>query len=44
LGAVSTLEEIRHIIFHSFDTKVFSPVDAETWDMQYQKFKNIIAD
>jgi rhamnulokinase len=44
LGAVSTLEEIRHIIFHSFETKVFSPVDAETWDMHYQKFKNIIAE
>lgn len=44
LGAVSTLEEIRQIIFHSFETRVFSPVDAETWDNQYQKFKNIITD
>ena len=41
LGAVSSLEEIRRIIFHSFDTKIFYPQDADSWNIHYQQFKNI---
>ena len=41
LGAVSSLEEIRRMIFDSFETKIFYPQDADTWDIQYQRFKNL---
>ncbi len=38
LGAVSSLEEIRSMVFESFDTKMFTPVDAGGWNSQYQQF------
>lgn len=41
LGAVSSLEEIRRMIFDSFETKIFYPQDADTWNIQYQRFKNL---
>jgi len=44
LGAVSSLEEIRSMVFDSFETKIFSPHDATSWEVQYQRFKNFIED
>ena len=41
LGAVSSLEEIRKMIFDSFETKIFYPQNADSWNVQYQRFKNI---
>jgi rhamnulokinase len=43
LGAVSTLEEIRHIVFESFETRIFSPEDADIWNSHYQRFKNLVS-
>jgi len=43
LGAVSSLGEIRQMVFNSFGTKIFYPQDADSWDAEYQKFKNLIA-
>jgi rhamnulokinase len=43
LGAVSSLEEIRHIVFESFETRIFSPEDAAIWNSHYQKFINLIS-
>lgn len=42
LGAVSSLTEIRQMVFESFDTKILSPQDSEIWNVQYQKFKEIL--
>ena len=42
LGAVSSLEEIRRMVFDSFETKIFSPQDSEKWDIEYQRFKCLI--
>jgi len=42
LGAVSSLDEIRQMVFGSFETKIFMPQDAENWDIEYQRFKNLI--
>lgn len=41
LGVVSSLEEIRRMVLNSFETKVFHPLNAESWDMQYQRFKDL---
>ncbi len=41
LGAVSSLEEIRKMVFESFETKVFTPIDANTWSFQSLRFKSI---
>jgi len=43
LGAVSSLGEIRQMVFNSFETKIFNPQDADSWNAEYQKFKNLIA-
>jgi len=43
LGAVSSLGEIRHMVFNSFETKIFYPQDADSWNVEYQKFKNLMA-
>lgn len=43
LGAVSTLGEIRRMVFDSFETKIFLPQDADNWNFQYQIFKGFIA-
>jgi rhamnulokinase len=40
LGAVSSLEKIREIIFDSFDTKIYLPQDPDLWEIHYQFFKN----
>jgi len=42
LGAVSSLEEIRLMVFNSFETKVFYPQEADSWSIEYQRFKNLI--
>lgn len=42
LGAVSSLEEIRSMVFNSFETKVFNPQDAEVWNLEYERFKRLI--
>ena len=42
LGAVSSLEEIRQMVFDSFETKIFSPYDAYDWNAEYQRFKSLI--
>ncbi len=39
LGAVSSLEKIREIIFQSFETKIYYPQDAELWNAHYKRFK-----
>ena len=44
LGAVSSLEEIRQMVFGSFETKIFNPQDADLWNIEYQRFKNLIVD
>ena len=44
LGAVSSLEEIRQMVFSSFETKIFNPQDADLWNIEYQRFKNLIVD
>ena len=44
LGAVSSLVEIRQMVFDSFDSKIFTPVDGDRWDVEYQKFKNFITE
>lgn len=41
LGAVSSLGEIRQMVFDSFETKVFEPVEADRWNVEYQRFKNL---
>ena len=43
LGAVSSLGEIRQMVFNSFETKIFYPQDANSWNAEYQRFKNLIA-
>ena len=43
LGVVSSLEEMRKMVFNSFETKIFHPLDAEIWEQQYQIFKNLAA-
>jgi rhamnulokinase len=43
LGAVSSLGEIRRMVFGSFETKIFSPQDPDSWDIEYQRFKCLIA-
>lgn len=43
LGAVSSLGEIRQMVFNSFGTKIFYPQDADSWNTQYQRFKNLNA-
>jgi rhamnulokinase len=42
LGVVSSLEEIRLMVADSFQTKIFSPCDAEEWNAEYQRFKELI--
>ena len=42
LGAVSSLDEIRRMVFDSFDTKIFYPLDARDWDLEYERFKGLI--
>jgi rhamnulokinase len=42
LGAVSSLDEIRQMVFGSFETKVFYPKNSESWNAEYQRFKNLI--
>jgi len=42
LGDVSSLGEIRQMVFNSFETKIFYPQDANTWNAEYQRFKNLI--
>ena len=42
LGAVSSLSEIRQIVFESFETKIFYPEDVILWNTEYQRFKNFI--
>jgi len=44
LGAVSSLEEIRQMVFGSFETKIFNPQEADLWNIEYQRFKNLIVD
>ncbi len=44
LGAVSSLEEIRQMVFGSFETKIFNPQDADLWNAEYQRLKNLIVD
>ena len=44
LGAVSSLIEIRQMVFDSFETKIFTPEDFGRWDAEYQKFKNLMAE
>ena len=41
LGAVSSLADIRSMIFDSFETKIFYPQNHENWDTPYQRFKTI---
>ena len=43
LGAVSSLEEIRQMVFDSFETKVFYPQNAQNWEKQYQEFKRLFS-
>ena len=40
LGIVSSLEEIRRMVFCSFETKIFTPQNADNWNIQYQRFKS----
>ena len=40
LGVVTSLEEIRDMVLNSFETKIFYPQDAGSWEEQYQKFRN----
>jgi hypothetical protein len=42
LGAVSSLGEIRQMVFNSFETKIFYPQDANSWSAEYHRFKNLI--
>jgi len=42
LGAVSSLGEIRQMVFNSFETKIFYPQDSDSWNTEYQRFKNLI--
>ncbi len=42
LDAVSSLGEIRQMVFNSFGTKIFYPQDADSWNFVYQRFKNLI--
>jgi len=42
LGAVSSLEEIRLMVLNSFETKIFYPQDADSWNSEHQRFKNLI--
>lgn len=42
LDAVSSLGEIRQMVFNSFGTKIFYPQDADSWNSVYQRFKNLI--
>lgn len=44
LGAVSSLVEIRQMVFDSFETKIFIPEDFGRWDAEYQKFKNLMVE
>ncbi len=41
LGAVSSLAEIRRMVFDSFETKIFYPQDADSWNINYQRFKRL---
>jgi len=40
LGVVSSLEEIRRMVFGSFETKIFKPQNSDNWNIQYQRFKS----
>ena len=44
LGVVSSLGEIRRMVLDSFETKIFTPQNADQWDFQYLRFKAIAAD
>ena len=43
LGAVSSLVEIRQMVFDSFETKIFTPQDAAKWNEVYQRFIELIS-
>jgi rhamnulokinase len=42
MGAVSSLCEIRQIVFDSFETKIFYPEDVILWNTEYQRYKDFI--
>ena len=42
LGAVSSLPEIRKIVFDSFDTKLYEPQEPEVWDAQFLRFNQLL--
>ena len=44
LGIVSSLEEMRSMIFDSFETKIFYPEGFGIWDIEYKRFKNLVKD
>jgi len=44
LEVVSSLEEMRSMIFDSFETKIFYPEGFGIWDIEYKRFKNLVKD
>jgi len=42
LGAVSSLSQIRQMVFESFETKIFYPEHVLQWSAEYQRFKDLI--
>ena len=40
-GEVKDIAEMREVIRHSFDVKVYEPKDTVVWDEQFEKYKEI---
>lgn len=39
-GEVSSLEEVRAIVDHSFATEIFEPVDSDKWEQASERFEH----